>query len=50
MNEAWDPDQLVDTYKMESNMFDFDQVQQSEFFTVKKYQDSVYLGEVNEQS
>lgn len=44
----WDPDNFTEDYKMESNMFDYEQIKQSEFFSMKKYQDSFYRGEVND--
>ena len=31
-------------------MFDYTEIMNSEFFTIKRYQDSIYLGEVNDQN
>jgi hypothetical protein len=35
---------------MESNMFDYEQIKQSQFFGMKKYADSVYRGELTEHN
>lgn len=35
---------------MESNMFDYEEIVKSEFYGLKKYNDSFYRGEVNEQN
>ena len=31
-------------------MFDFEEIKKNEFFSLKKYQDSFYRGEVNDQN
>jgi hypothetical protein len=49
LSNNWDPDGFTEDYQMESNMFDYEQIRQGEFFSMKKYQDSFYRGEVNEQ-
>jgi uncharacterized membrane protein YkoI len=46
----WDPDSFTEDYTMESNMFDFEEIKKGSFFSLKKYQDSFYRGEVNEQN
>ena len=35
---------------MESNMFDYEEINKSQFFGIKKYADSVYRGELTEQN
>jgi len=45
--KRWNLDEVTDEYKMESNMFDYDDLKKSEFFGIKKYADAVFRGEVN---
>ena len=33
----WDLNQITEEYKMESNMFDYDEIKKKEFFGIKKY-------------
>lgn len=48
LSNNWDPDKFTEDYQMESNMFDYEQIRQGEFFSMKKYSDSFYRGEVND--
>ena len=42
----WNINELTEEYTMESNMFDYEQIRQSNLFGFKKYQDAVYRGEI----
>ena len=42
----WNINELTDDYKMESNMFDYEQIRKSDLFGVKKYTDAVFRGEL----
>ena len=46
----WDLDQIDDDYKMESNMFDYEEIKKGQTFGIKKYQDSVYRGELTQDN
>ena len=41
-------DEIYEDYTMESNMFDYDLVKQSESFALKKYQDAIFRGEIQQ--
>ena len=43
----WDPDSFTEEYILESNMFDYEEIKNGEFFGLKKYHDSFYRGELN---
>jgi len=45
----WSLDNLSVGYTMESNMFDYEQIKESETFGLKKYNDAVYRGEIEVQ-
>lgn len=42
----WDLDSEQDDYKMESNMFDYEELKKGKTFGIKKYQHSIYRGEL----
>lgn len=42
----WNIDEMDENYTMESNMFDYEEIKQSQNFGVKKYADSIYRGEL----
>jgi len=44
----WNIEEMNDEYKMESNMFDYEEVKKSEGFGIKKYNDAIYRGEIIE--
>ena len=42
----WDLNQISEEYTMESNMFNYEEIMKLPNFGIKKYQDSVYRGEL----
>lgn len=48
--EKWNIDEITEEYSMESNMFDYEAIKQLPNFGIKKYADSVYRGELDENN
>lgn len=46
----WNIDQISEDYVMESNSFDYEEIMKRETFGIKKYQDSVYRGELTDSN
>ena len=44
--EKWEEDSVCDDYQLESCVFDYEEVKQHENFGIKKYQDAIYRGEL----
>jgi len=48
--EKWNIDEIDDQYAMESNMFDYESIKMLPNFGIKKYADSVYRGELDDNN
>ena len=46
----WDLNLISEEYQMESNMFNYEEIMKLPNFGIKKYQDSVYRGELTDDN